>query len=218
MAKDMTSGKIMADTDLSDLLACPKCDALHRLSAVAPGERAACARCGTTLLEPRRGAMTQILMLAATALVLLFAAIFFPFLELKAQGLGHRSSVMDAVFAFSDGLMLPLSVAVAALIVVLPVVRFALLAYVFAPMAIGYRPARHARRAFRWAESMKPWAMAEIFIVGVAVALVKVTGLAQVALGPAFWAFVALVLIVVLNDTVMCRFTVWQTLEQRSRS
>ncbi|MBV2361588.1 paraquat-inducible protein A [Thalassococcus sp. CAU 1522] len=204
--------------DLENLVACPTCDALHRLVPVPPGDRASCVRCGATLMAPRQGAMTQILMLAATALVLLGAAVFFPFLELNAQGLGNRSSVWDAIFAFSGGLMLPLSIAVAALIVVLPVARFALLAYVFAPMAIGHRPARYAGRAFRWAEAMKPWAMAEIFIIGVAVALVKVTGLAQVSLGPAFWAFVGLVLIVVLNDTVMCRFTVWQTLEQRSRS
>ena len=204
--------------DIENLMACPNCDALHRTVDVRPGEKATCIRCGTVLLEPRQGAMTQIMMLATTALVLLAAAIFFPFLELSAQGLGTRSSVWDAIFAFSGGLMLPLSIAVAALIVVLPLARFGLLAYVFAPMAIGYRPARHAASAFRWAEAMKPWAMAEIFIVGVAVALVKVTGLAQVSLGPAFWAFVALVLIVVLNDTVMCRFSVWQTLEQRRQS
>jgi paraquat-inducible protein A len=58
--------------------------------------------------------------------------------------------------------------------------------------------------------------MAEIFIIGVAVALVKVAGLATVTLGPAFWAFVLLVIVTVLKDSFMCRVTVWQTLSQRS--
>ena len=57
--------------------------------------------------------------------------------------------------------------------------------------------------------------MAEIFIVGVAVALVKVAGLAMLTIGPAFWAFTALVLITALNDNFMCRLTVWRTLEAR---
>lgn len=203
---------------LSDLIACPKCDALHRVPQVETGAQARCVRCGTVLMAPREGAMTRIVMLSLTALILMIAAVFFPFLELSTHGLGRKSSVFDAVLAFSDGLMLPLSFAVAALIVVLPIARFLALIYVFAPMALGWAPARHARAVFKMAEHIRPWAMAEVFIIGVAVALVKVAGLAQVTLGPAFWAFVGLVIITVLKDNFMCRVTVWQTLNTRSPS
>lgn len=206
------------DESLDDMIACPKCDVLHRIPQVQSGARARCVRCGTVLMAPREGAMTQIVMLALTALILMVAAVFFPFLELSVQGLGRKSSVFDAVLAFSDGLMLPLSFAVAALIVVLPITRFVAIIYVFAPMALGWAPARGAKVAYKLAESIRPWAMAEIFIIGVAVALVKVAGLAQVTLGPAFWAFVGLVIITVLKDNFMCRVTVWQTLNARSPS
>lgn len=203
---------------LEDMIACPKCDALHKVPRLDAGAQARCVRCGTVLMAPREGAMTRIVMLSVTALVLMIAAVFFPFLELSVQGLDLKSSVFDAVLAFSDGLMLPLSFAVAALIVVLPITRFVALIYVFAPMALGWAPAAHARAAFRLAEQIRPWAMAEVFIIGVAVALVKVAGLAQVTLGPAFWAFVGLVIITVLKDNFMCRVTVWQTLNARSPS
>ncbi|WP_343081969.1 paraquat-inducible protein A [Ostreiculturibacter nitratireducens] len=200
------------------LVACPVCDALHAEVAVPSGARARCHRCGTVLLAPREGALTQIVMLAATALILMVAAVFFPFLELSAGGMVQRSSLLDAVMAFSTGMLLPLTFAVAALIIVLPLLRFGTLLYALGPMAFGRRPARHAARAFRIAESTRPWAMAEIFIVGVAVALVKVAGLAKLSLGPAFWAFVALVLVTVLKDNFMCRLTVWKTLEERRKS
>lgn len=202
----------------NNLIACPKCDALHHMHPIDKGEQAKCVRCGTVLMAPRDGAMTRIAMLSLTALILMIAAIFFPFLELSTHGLGRKSSVFDAILAFSTGLMLPLSFAVAALIVVLPITRFIALIYVFAPMALGWEPAPKARAAFRLAENIRPWAMAEIFIIGVAVALVKVAGLAQVTLGPAFWAFVGLVIITVLKDNFMCRVTVWQTLSARSPS
>jgi len=206
-----------ADADLSRLIACPVCDTLHCRPDLHGAQAMRCARCGAKLYQPREGAMTQLLMLSATALVLMVAAIFFPFLELATSGFDNKSSVFDTVLAFANGPTLPLSLAVFALIIFLPLLRFALLAYVFAPMAIGTHPARFAARAFRWAEAIKPWAMAEIFIVGVAVALVKVAGLAKVSIGPAFWAFVGLLVIVILSDTVMCRLTVWQTLARRRK-
>jgi paraquat-inducible protein A len=170
------------------------------------------------LINPRKSAMTNIVMLALTASVLMLAAISFPFLTLQSHGLTRKSSVIDAILAFSDGLMIPLSIGVAALIVVLPLLRLIAIVYALAPMAIGWAPASGAVRAFRLAEALKPWAMAEIFVVGVAVALVKVAGLAQLTIGPAFWAFSALVLVTVLNDNFMCRLTIWRTLEARKSS
>ena len=205
-------------TEIDSLIACPACDALHNLQPVPPHARARCRQCHTVLLSPRANAMTQIVMLSMAALVLMVAAVFFPFLDLRASGLEQKSSVFDAVTAFSDGLLLPLSFAVAALIIVLPAVRLAATVYALGPMMIGTRPARHAAAAYRLAQALRPWSMAEIFVVGVAVALVKIAGMATISLGPAFWAFVALVLVTALKDNVTCKLTVWQTLENRARS
>jgi paraquat-inducible protein A len=206
------------EDDLDSLIACPTCDALHRARDVPAHARARCQRCHEVLFAPRPSAMTQVVMLAATALILMVAAVFFPFLDLSAGGFEQHSSVLDAITAFSDGLLLPLSFAVAALIVVLPALRLAAILYAIGPMMIGHAPARHATAAFRFAQALRPWSMAEIFIVGVAVALVKIAGLATVSVGPAFWAFVALVLVTTLKDTLMCRLTIWKTLEDRKRS
>ncbi|MDK3016566.1 paraquat-inducible protein A [Pseudodonghicola flavimaris] len=204
--------------DADDLLACPTCDALLKAPAVAVGETARCPRCNTVIEAPRTQAMTRIIMLALSALILMVAAIFFPFLELEAAGMIRRSSLLDTVMAFSGGLTEPLTIAMAALIVVLPTIRFLGLLYVLGPMAFGWHPARHAAPVFRLVEMLRPWAMAEVFVVGVAVALVKVAGLAHISLGPAFWAFVALVIVTVLKDNFMSRVTVWKTLDARRRS
>ena len=209
---------IVGATGTDGLIACPVCDALLRDTPVPVGARARCTRCHTVIAAPRERALTRIVMLASTAFVLMWAAVFFPFLELSAQGLHRKSSLLDAVLAFSDGLLIPLTVAVAALIIVLPLVRLGAITYALAPMALGTHPWRHAIPAFRLAEALRPWAMAEIFVVGVAIALVKVAGLAKLSLGPAFWALVLLVLVTALNDNFMCRMTIWKTLHARARS
>jgi paraquat-inducible protein A len=56
--------------------------------------------------------------------------------------------------------------------------------------------------------------MAEIFMVGVAVALVKLADLATLSMGPAFWSFVAIVIITALKDTQMSKHSVWTALDR----
>jgi paraquat-inducible protein A len=212
-ATDQTNG--IAAADLKDLVACPVCDTLYRFSSVPQGGQGRCARCHHTLVTPRPNAMTRIVMLAITGTILMITAVSFPFLTIETHGLRQQASVIDTILAYSDGLMVPLSLAMAGLIVFLPLARLSAILYTVAPMAIGHRPAKGAARAFRMAEQLKPWAMAEVFIVGVAVALVKVGGLATLTIGPAFWAFAALVIITVLKDHFMSSLIIWKTLEAR---
>ena len=56
--------------------------------------------------------------------------------------------------------------------------------------------------------------MAEIFAIGCAVALVKITALANVAFGAAFWMFAVLVLVVLIKDRTLCKWTVWESLDR----
>lgn len=203
-------------SDEAALIACPTCDTLQHEVALKPGERSRCVRCGTTLATSRRNALTRITMMAASALVLMVAGISFPFLKLNAKGLHQQTSLLDTARAFDTGILVPLVFVLFALIVFLPLVRFVAILYVAAPMALGWRPARGAAAAFRLSERLRPWAMAEVFVVGVVVALVKISDMAEVTLGPSFFALATLVVVNVLYDQLMCRFTVWKTLETRA--
>ena len=147
----------------------------------------------------------------------MLAAVWFPFIELNAAGNRSAISVIEAVLAFSDGFAVFLALAVAGFIIILPLTRLVAIIYALGPLAYDRIPRPYAKRAFALAERLRPWSMAEIFIVGVAVALIKVAGIATVTLGPAFWAFSGLVLISVLKDQLMCRNSIWQALEQTGR-
>lgn len=200
---------------LDQLIACPYCDALHRAARLGETERAACARCGTLLITPRARSFLHVIALAFTAMILMIAAIFFPFLKISAQGFSHASSVFEVAMAFSEGFLAPLAFAVLMLIVGLPILRFGALIYVLWPLANG-RPAwPRAAQAFRLAEGLEPWSMAEIFIIGTAVALVKIGGLASVSLGPAFWAFCALIIVTALKNAFLSQWTIWDAIGKK---
>ena len=107
-----------------------------------------------------------------------------------------------------------LSLSVAGFIILIPLTRVLLILYVLWPIVFDRRPFKSARPAFRLAEALRPWSMAEIFALGCAVALVKVTGLAQVGFGPAFYMFVALVVLILVQDNQMCRWSIWESLDR----
>ncbi|SEM84779.1 paraquat-inducible protein A [Loktanella fryxellensis] len=198
---------------LDDMIACPHCDTLHMEDDLPDGARAYCRRCGALLLTAESRAVVWLVSLASAAVVLMVAAVSFPFLDLSLQGQHNGTSVIHAILVFGSGKAIPLAIAVALFIVVLPLVRLLALLHALAPLVRGVPPTPSARVAFALTDQLRPWAMAEIFMVGVTVALVKVAGMADVTVGPAFWAFVALVLITIFNDQIMNRFAIWKALD-----
>ncbi len=201
-----------------ELIACTVCDALHRVVDMPAGGRMRCARCGAVLLRADPRALDAILASAAAMAILVISSVFFPFLRISASGFSSSATLTDTARAFAEGLTAPLGVALILVIVVVPVVRAAALFWALLPIRLGRPPAPGARKAFRLATELRPWSMAEIFIVGVAVALVKVGGMATVSFGPAFWELALVVLIVVLESSSFCEKTLWRIIDQTSRS
>ena len=204
-------------TEAAELTACPTCDLLHRVVPVPEGGRLRCRRCRTVLMTNRRNAIDRTLAAAFGSVDLMVSALTLPFLELSVVGLHRKASLLDAALAFTSGLVIPLSVATALLIIVIPLVRACALGYTLLPLRLGRRPARGAAAAFRVASHLRPWAMAEVFLIGVVVALVKIGGMATVDFGPAFWAMAGLVVLVVYEGTALDEWSIWQSLDRTGR-
>lgn len=205
---DMTTGR--------GLLACPCCDMLHVKAQPRDSETLRCTRCATILARPRNSAFIQLIALSFISVLLVLGIVFLPFLAISRMGFGNATSLFGVAQAYSEGILLPLVLAVLAMIVGLPLLRAILLIYTLVPLAQRRPPCRYAALAFRLSEKLRPWSMAEIFIVGTSIALVKVAGIATVHLGPAFWAFCALALVNLASGSFMCRMTVWDAIEDGS--
>ncbi len=208
----------MTDPAPPELMACHTCDMLHTVVQVPVGGRLRCQRCGSILLTNRTGAIDRTLSAAFASVILMISALFFPFLELSIAGLHSNASLLDAATAFTSRLELPLSLATTLLIVVMPMIRAAAIGYTLLPIRFGRAPARHAEAAFRLAAHLRPWSMAEVFLIGVVVALVKIAGLASISLGPAFWALAGLVVLVVYESASLDEWAIWQTIERAHAS
>lgn len=195
------------------LLACPSCDLLHTVPDLPEGQRAYCLRCDHMLVSGRRTSLDRTLATALAIAILILFALFFPFLTISEMGFGNSTTLLGVAAAFMEGWLTPLTLAVTASIIAIPLIRVALLIYALFGLWRGRTPPIHAARAFRWSEALRPWSMAEIFVLGAAVALVKVADLATIGFGPAFWAFCAAVIIISFERQIIDAASIWAMLD-----
>ncbi len=191
-------------------IACPTCDALYDPPATGG---LTCTRCHLVLVTAtNRSAFWQLFMALITT-GLIYGAVTLPFLTIKRFWMSNDATLIETALAF-EGPLLVLSLTVLALILVLPALRLALTLYVLAPMVTGLRALPGAATAFRWSEALRPWSMAEIFVIGCAVALVKIVAMAEVTFGPAFYMFGAAVILIWVQDRMTCRHALWEAVDR----
>lgn len=197
---------------LDDLVACRSCDLLHERSPLEPGEQARCMRCGSILSTRKPATVDRSLAAVLAGIVLLLSSLFLPFLSLSRAGIESRISILDAVGSLWDSELRWLGLVTLALIVLLPLTRLGLLAWVLGAIRLRRPASRALQSAFRWATRLEPWAMADVFMVGVAISLVKLGSVARLEIGLAFWSLCALIALTVVISIVLCKDTVWRHL------
>ncbi|MEM6534046.1 MAG: paraquat-inducible protein A [Pseudomonadota bacterium] len=191
-------------------IACPSCDELWLRPQLGEGEHAKCGRCGTTILTNKRRSAERTIALMLASVILYVVAISFPFMKMERSGLSNEISVIDAVNILWVNDMPTLAAICACLILLFPLTRILLL--LMLGMVVHGRGQTGPMHAFffRTAQTLEPWTMAEIFMIGVIVSLVKVGKLATITVGPAFWAMSGLIILLAMGASAVCRDTIWQ--------
>ncbi|MEM6386753.1 MAG: paraquat-inducible protein A [Pseudomonadota bacterium] len=162
------------------------------------------------MVPQRRAGLLQVLIALVTA-ALIFGAVTLPFLSIERYWMRNDATLIETALAFKGPLRL-LSLVILALILLLPTLRLGLTMYVLVPIVARFRRFPGSARAFRWAEALRPWSMAEIFIIGCTVALIKIVALAEVTFGPAFYMFAGAVVLLWVQDKALCRQSLWDAL------
>lgn len=200
------------ETHTDQLAACIQCDAIWRVAPLADRQRVRCGRCGSLIAQRQDDSLDDALAGALAMLVLLIISLSFPFLTVEQAGLSNRISVLDAVWALWLAGMPVVMGASFLLIIVAPVLQASLLVIVLRRARSPKASTGPSQIMYRAARLLQPWAMAEIFLIGVIVSLVKVGDLANLSVGPAFWAMCGLVGSLALAQSRQCDFTIWRRL------
>ena len=195
------------------LVACPECDLLHRRAALPSEGEAHCVRCGACLYRGARpDANTRALALALAACILFVLANAFPILGLELQGVRSRATLIGAVRALWEEDARAVAALVFVTAVLVPAAELIGITWVLTALRRRSR-GWGAVPMLHFIESVKPWGMVEVFVLGVLVSLVKLAHVASVEAGIALFSFAALMLLVAATAAAFDVDAAWAQLE-----
>lgn len=191
-----------------DLIVCDECDAIHQRPVLAHAEIARCLRCDAELARDTGHHVQRLLPLTVAGLILFMVANTFPIMRIEMQGLTSQTTLAGAALElYSEGMTL-VAVLVSATTIFFPLVQMLALLYLLLPVAHGVqRPG--TKPVLRLMQMLRPWGMVEVFLLGVLVALVKLSNIAEVTPGIALWAFGALTILLTMVTSLNPRY-LWQ--------
>lgn len=173
------------------LVACQHCATLHVRAPIEPGATASCRRCGYALYRQSPISLDGWIALVVAAIIVFGIANAFPIVELNIGGLGVEASMPGALWlTWQQGHRL-LSVMTGMFGFWLPLAQLFFTLWALLAIRTGRLPAdfQYGMRVLNW---VLPWSMIPVLMLAILVSIVKFSGLARLALGPAIWAFIIL--------------------------
>ena len=202
-------------SDLGHLVECRDCGLFQRVHTVADGDVAACVRCRRVLRRQHRNHPS--LACAILAAMLFVIALGSPLMTMHAAGrfvtgtLFTGPAILDRLGKEEVGALVLITLVAA------PAVKLTILLSALFGGAGTHspRPPRWLAWLFGWFEIVSPWAMVEVFLLGVFVAYTRLRALANVEIGPGLIALGGVMLTMVAADASLDRCAIWESLDPR---
>ncbi len=193
-------------------MACHECDLLVRTQTSSADGDAHCPRCNALLFRVRKNALEKAVALTYAALILLVLANCFPVVGLNIKGQHTATTVIGAATQlWREGEPL-VGIVVVTTVVLVPAIELLAVLYLVVSLRHGHRPPAFVA-VLRTVQLSHTWAMVEIFILGVLVALVKLAHYADVLPGIAMGCFGLLALILTWLATILDSHLLWHSWE-----
>jgi paraquat-inducible protein A len=186
------------------------------LPPMPPGARAVCLRCDAVLRHTRRDPLLLPLALNISALVLFGLGATLSLMSVTSAGQQRVADLISGPKELEHYGLWEISLVVLVTTVVAPLVRVLGMLTVLIGLHLK-RPPTWLPAIFAWVEHLRPWSMVEIYLLGLFVAYVRLSGMAIVDVGPAIYALGALMLIMVLSDYMLDEQAVWEAMEPPNR-
>jgi paraquat-inducible protein A len=196
---------------LDDLVACHECDLLMRKPVLSRGEKAQCVRCGYELYAQRHNIVQRSLALVIAALLLYIPANFLPIMHLNLLGQTSEDTVWTGVLGLFDTGMQGVAAVVFLCSMGIPLLK--LLCQLAVLLSIRLNAGRSfGLLLYRIYHHLRDWGMLEVYLMGVLVALVKLSDLAELTLGLGLVCFIGMLLVQVWLEVTMSPHQIWQAL------
>ena len=179
--------------DSTARLTCHLCGQEHRPLHLEPGEKALCVRCAAVLAQGARLGPDTALVFSITGLLFAVPAALLPFVSAGKLGDERISLLFTGVWSLWDRGMGPLAMLVFLCGGLVPFAHLATLAILHASSRLNWHH-DDLRFLFRVARVLQHWAIPEVQVLAILVALMKLGSVVEVTIGPGFWCYCAMAL------------------------
>ncbi len=195
---------------MTTIVACKTCGLVQRMGELEPGAGAECCRCGSIIGKRKVNSLGRTAAFSLAALIFYVPANIYPILRMEFYGAYSESTVWDGcVRLFQDG-QWPVAAIVFLASILIPL--FKMLGLFFLVVTARFKSARWQQERtwiYRIIDVVGPWAMLDVFLLSVLVALVKLKQLATVLPGPGLLAFTAVVVLTILASASFDPTVIW---------
>jgi paraquat-inducible protein A len=195
-----------------DLIACHDCDLLQHKRPIKNGQVAKCVRCGAMLYCRKNNSLELTLMFTLAGLIFYILANVYPFMTFDLEGRTQENNLITGVKELYEHEMVGLSILVFLTSVLVPLLKLSGMAFLLLPLRFNRRPWKFAS-IFRMVQSLHPWAMMEVYMLGVLVAYVKLADMATIIPGIALFSFAILIFITAAADAYWDPNDFWDRME-----
>ncbi|WP_413738687.1 membrane integrity lipid transport subunit YebS [Sodalis sp. RH21] len=185
---------------------CAQCDALFILPALRQNQDAFCPRCRARIAKGNEWTINQLAAVATTMLLLMPFAYADPLISVRLLGASISANLLHGIWQMAlQGDPITASMVAFCTIGAPCTLVFSLL-YLF----FGERWGMNLRPVLLMLDRLKEWVMLDIYLIGMAVAAIKVKDYAAVSTGMALPAFIALTLLSILTMTHLNIEQLWE--------
>ena len=175
------------------LIVCEHCDRVFHRPDLVHGQRAYCTVCGQGLPCGAPFHCERGLALSLASVIVFLLAMFYPVIRIGFNGLHSDATLLQSALVLTHGICAPIAVPVTCILFV-PLVQslmqcWLLLFAMQGKTAPGFVP------VMRSSARLRPWSMAEVCLLAVLVAMIKLTGYLDVQPGIGLWSLAALTLL-----------------------
>ncbi|WP_106309013.1 paraquat-inducible protein A [Paraburkholderia sp. BL18I3N2] len=200
-----------------EIIACEECDMLQLAAPLPPGGSWRCRRCRAELGRERTNGPECALAFTLASAVMLVISNVFPIVGLAVNGNLVQTTLAGSVRVLYTHGTWPLAALVFLTTILMPTLQVVAMLWLLVPLRLGRVP-WHAVEGFRLFQLARPWGMTEVLILGLLVALVKLTHIAKVVPGTALWSFVVLMLLLAAASATFDPREIWSRICARKNA
>jgi paraquat-inducible protein A len=181
------------------------------MGPLAPGTIAECVRCGSRIARRSYGSLHRTAALSLAGLILYLPANLLPILHLELYGATSENTVWDGVVKFYQSRDYVIALIVLLASILIPLLKLFGLSFVVLTTRFGFQRMKKFRTGlFRFIDSIGRWAMLDVFVVAIWVAVVKIGQLADVTPGRGLLPFGCVVVLTLLASASFDPQLIWE--------